>query len=57
MQADSSQSRVARLVLLAIFLAGVIVVATVAGWWPLSGGEEEEVLWGYVEAAKPVMLA
>ncbi len=43
------------MVLLAIFLAGVIAVA-VAGWWPLSGEEGEEVLWGYVEATKPVQI-
>ncbi len=56
LQAGSFQWRVALLllVLLAIFLAGSIAVA-VAGWWPLSG-EEEEVLWGYVESDKPVQI-
>ncbi len=51
LQAGSSEWRVALVMLLAIVLAGVIVVA-VAGGWSLSQAEEE-VLWGYVEANNP----
>jgi len=53
LQASIFQWRVGLLVLVAIL--AMVIALTVAGKWPLYG-EEEKVLWGYVEAAEPVQV-